>query len=184
MNLHRCTTLSLVMLATCPLLASGESLTFKNTGKDAMTMEFHRRGEKEEPRIPLPLKPGEQRNLKTQEDTFYGLTITDHAGNAHRVGYRRMHGLAVKHPDSVIEVRPRAEFVEFEKEVVVMVPVVKEVIDENGDVKKITEFRAETRILTITERRISGFDIVLTKEGADDLPLEFRKFVKPPKMDP
>lgn len=174
----------LVVLAVSPVLTLADQLTFKNMGEDAITLEFHRRGEKDEPRIPLPLKPGEARNLKPQEDTFYGLTVTDSDGKPHRIGYRRMKGLAVKHPGAVIEVRPQVELVEFEKEVVVMVPVVKEVVNKGGVVEKITEFRAETRVVVVTERQITGFDIVLTKMDVDDLPLEFRKFAKPPKMEP
>ena len=147
-----CFYLLFVVLSPGVAFAQAEALTFKNTGEDAITMEFHRRGEKEEPQIPLPLKPGEERTMKPQEDTFYGLVITDHNGNTHRIGYRRMRGLAVKHPGAVIEIRPRVKVVEAEKEV--------------------------------KERHITTFDIVLTKEGADDLPLEFRKFIKPPKSEP
>ena len=132
----------------------------------------------------MPLKPGESRDLKPQAETFYGLVITDHQGQAHRVGYRRLRGLAVKHPGAVIEIRPQAKLVTVEKEMVVMIPVVKEVIDENGDTRQITELRTETRVFFAKERQVTGFDIVLTKDGADELPLEFRKFVKPPKVEP
>ena len=164
--------------------ASAEQLTFKNAGEEAIRMEFHRRGEKEEPRIPLPLKPGEERKLKPQEEAFYGLVITDHDGNLHRIGYRRMRGLTVKHPGAVIEVRPEFELVEVPREVVVMVPVIRKVVGEDGMVKEVLEYRPEIETRIDKVRQISGFDIVLVKEGGDELSLEFRKFAKPPKEDP
>ena len=104
-----------VILVTSSGVAHADQLTFNNIGEDAITLEFHRRGEKDEPRIPLPLKPGESRNLKPQEDTYYGLFITESNGKMHRIGYRRMHGLAVKHPGAIVEVLPHVKRVEIEK---------------------------------------------------------------------
>ena len=95
------------------------------------------------------------------------------------MGYRRLRGLAVKHPGAVMDVRPRVKLVTVEKEM-----VVKEVVDENGNTKLITELRAKTRSFFAKERQVTGFALALTKDGADDLPLDFRMFAHPPKAAP
>ncbi len=163
-------------------LSLAETLDIKNTGEDPITIEFHRRGAKEEPNIPLPLKAGEQRKMRPQEDAFYGWFITDHNDTTHRIGYRRMRGLAVKHPGAVIEIRPQVEEVEAEKTFVVMVPVTRQIIDESGETVTVTELVAETRTSVVRFNEVTSFQIVLTKEDAEDIPLPFRKFAKEPPV--